>query len=299
MTAPVLLLAALLGTPVVGVAHGVPTAASTEASRDTVPPEMSRDTVVSVQRGDVLVSETLRGTLTVRSGGDDEVRLSGDRDGEVRLVREGRNVRLQGLRGQPDVDLVLELPVWMPLRIRSREMDLSVTGLSAEVVVGVLQGDVRLEDLDGPVEARTVDGEMDARSTRGSMILNTNDGDVRVSGHRGELRVESTDGDLVLRDVMGPSISAFTLDGDVDFDGVVEGNGSLELSTHDGDVVAWVPGDVRADVEVSTFDGGFESEFPARTQGFRAGEPLRFQIGGGGARIALRSFSGDISIHSR
>ena len=293
MSGRIRLLAGLLTIPVIAGATGI----TPDARRE--PGVTAPDTVVVVQTGDVFRSETLRGTLTVRSGGDDEIRVSGDRDGDVRVVREGRDVRLEARRGHDDADLVLEVPAWMPVRIRSRDMDLSLEGLSEEVHVELLQGDVRLEGLEGRVEVRTVDGEVDARTTRGPMVLFTNDGDVRVSGHRGDLRVESTDGDLVLRDVEGPALSAFTLDGDVDFDGVVEGNGSLDLSTHDGDVSVWVPSDLRADVEVSTFDGGFESEFPVRTSGFRAGEPLRFQVGGGGTRIALRSFSGDIRIHSR
>lgn len=264
----------------------------------TVAPASMRDTVVQVQRGDVFLSRTLQGTLTVRTGADDEVRLSGDRDGEVLLVREGGTLHLRGRRADVEADLVLEVPAWMPFRLRSREMDLSLSGLEAEVQVEVLDGDLRLEGLAGRVDARTVDGEVDARDTRGSLRLFTNDGDVRVMEHRGEVQVETTDGDLILRDVVGPAVSAFTLDGDVEFDGAIEGNGSLELSTHDGDVVVWIPEEIQADVEVSTFDGGFESEFPALTRGFRAGEPLQFRIGDGGVRIALRSFSGDISIHS-
>lgn len=291
------LLACLLAVPVFAAATDIP--GDPAPAGPGTPGPAAPDTVVVVQRGDVLRSETLRGTLIVRSGEDDEIRLTGDREGDVRVVREGRSVRLEARRGHDDADLVLEIPAWMPVRLRSRDMDLSLSGLSAEVHVELLQGDVRLEGLEGRVEVRTVDGEVDARSTRGSMVLFTNDGEVRVSGHRGDLRVESTDGDLVLRDVEGSSVSASTLDGDVDFDGAVDGNGALELSTHDGDVSAWVPADLRADVEVSTFDGGFESEFPVRTSGFRAGEPLRFQVGGGGSRIALRSFSGDIRIHSR
>ncbi len=81
-----------------------------------------QDTVVPVSPGDVFVSETLRGTLIVRAGGD-EVRLSGDQDELPILVREGSTVRLRPRRGARDADVLLELPVWMPLSIRSRDLD--------------------------------------------------------------------------------------------------------------------------------------------------------------------------------
>ncbi|MEJ2540799.1 MAG: DUF4097 family beta strand repeat-containing protein [Gemmatimonadota bacterium] len=215
------------------------------------------------------------------------------------LIREGRTLRIQEPRDEDEAVVVLEIPAWMPLTIRSRELDVSVSGVEAEVRIEVLDGDVRLERLSTTVDARTVDGEVDVRETSGTLQLFTADGDVRVVGHRGSLQVESTDGDLMLREVNGPVVQASTLDGDVDFDGVVGGAGSLDLSTHDGDVDVTLPASIQADVEVSTFDGGFTSDFRALTRGFRAGEPVRFRIGDGGARIALRSFSGDISIHSR
>jgi DUF4097 and DUF4098 domain-containing protein YvlB len=225
--------------------------------------------------------------------------MSSDAPEMPRLVREGGTVRLEPRRGSGDQDVLLEVPSWMPVSIRSRELDVSVAGLEAEVRIEVLRGDLRLERIDGPVEVRTVDGEVEVRGSQGVMSVFTADGDVRVIGHRGRLRVESTDGDLTLRDVEGGALAASALDGDVEFDGEVTGNGSLELSTHDGDVRVSLPAAIQADVEVSTFHGGFSSEFRVRTEGFRAGQPLRFRIGDGGARVTLRSFDGDVSILSR
>ena len=256
------------------------------------------DTVISVEPGDVFVSETLRGTLIVRARGD-EMRMSGDPEEMPILVREGRRVQLRPRRGARDADVVLELPTWMPVSVRSRDLDVSMTRNEAEVRIEILSGDIRIDGVAGSVDARTVNGEVEVRGTEGEMELFTADGDVRVIGHRGPLRVESTDGDLTLRDIEGRRLGASTLDGDVEFDGVVTGNGSLELSAHDGDVMVGLPASIQADVEVSTFHGEFSSDFTVRASGFRAGEPLRFQIGDGGARIVLRSFDGDISIHSR
>lgn len=260
-----------------------------------------RDTVVAARPGDVFESETLRGTLLVRPGGD-EIRMSADADPDdaPRLIRDGRTVRLQTTRGSRDHDVLLELPSWMPVAVRSREMDVSVTELEAEVRIEVLRGDVRVEGAAGPVDVRTLDGEVEVRRTEGVMSVFSADGDVRVVGHRGRLQVESNDGDLTLRDVEGEKLTVSALDGDIEFDGAVTGpGGSLELSTHDGDVRVGLPASIQADVEVSTFNGGFSSEFKVQTRGFRAGEPLRFTIGDGGARITLRSFDGDVSMHSR
>jgi hypothetical protein len=86
------------------------------------------------------------------------------------------------------------------------------------------------------------------------------------------------------------------VDGDVFFRGRVGPGGSLSLTTHDGDVRAWLPADLGAEVEVSTFDGSFESDFAVRTGGFQAGKPLQFTVGSGSARVSLQSFDGDIRL---
>ena len=260
--------------------------------------ETGQDTVLAVRPGDVFDSETLRGTLIVREGGD-RIRLSGEADEAPLLVREGSRVRLRPRRGAEDTEVVVELPRWMPISIRSRELDVSVRDREAGVRIEILSGDIRLEEVLGSVEVRTLHGEVETTRTQGSMGVFTADGDVRVVGHRGRLQVESTDGELTLRGIEGPASSASTLDGDVEFEGSVSENGTLDLSTHDGDVTVGLPASVQAEVEVSTFHGAFSSEFRVRTGGFRAGEPLRFRIGDGGARVSLRSFDGDIRILSR
>lgn len=264
----------------------------------TASPTIPGDTVLSVRPGDEFVSETSRGTLLVRAGGD-EIRLSGDVDEMPRMVREGSTVRLLPPRGDGEVDALVELPPWMPVAIRSRALDVSVTDREAPVRIEILSGDLRLEDVSGVVQARTLDGEVEVRGTAGSLGVFTADGDVRVVGHRGDLRIESTDGDLTLREVEGRTVEGSTLDGDVEFEGTVAEGGSLDLSTHDGDVSVGLPASIGADVEVSTFHGAFSSDFRVRTRGVRAGEPLEFEIGGGGARISLRSFDGDVRLHSR
>lgn len=299
LSALLLVVGTTLGHPDAGLGAGAPDGLPSTDHRENAAP--LRDTVLAARPGDVFESETLRGTLIVRSGGD-EIRMSADADPDEtpRLIRDGRTVRLQARRGSRDHDVLLELPSWMPVAVRSRALDVSIAELEAGVRIEVLRGDVRIDGATGPVDVRTLDGEVEVRGTDGVMSVFTADGDVRVVGHRGRLQVESTDGDLTLRDVEGEELSASALDGDVEFDGAVTGRrGSLELSTHDGDVRVGLPASIQADVEVSTFHGGFSSEFAVQTRGFRAGEPLRFRIGDGGARITLRSFDGDVTLHSR
>jgi DUF4097 and DUF4098 domain-containing protein YvlB len=272
----------------------------TGPSAGTWNPDAAPDTVVEVRTGDHIAVETWRGSLTVRVGVDDEVRIAGwDRRDLPGLVRDGSELRLSGAGRDQSGDLVLAVPEWMPIRIHSQSLDVEVEGVIGGVTVEVLEGDLRLRRLAGPLEAATLDGEIEVTDVDGDVRLMAFDGDVQVRGVRGRVFVESADGDLELDDVEGPEVSATTVDGDVLFRGRVGPGGSLSLTTHDGDVRAWLPTDLGAQVEVSTFDGSFESDFVVRTRGFQAGKPLQFTVGSGSARVALQSFDGDIRLLTR
>lgn len=285
---------------------GLPLVPRAPLTQDPAPPRMAvrelpADTVVEARSGDVLQVETWQGSLTVRVGDDGQVRLASTEDAEgVGIARSGRTLQLATPWRSNDGDLVLEIPAWMPVRVQSRSLDLDVTGVEGGVTVRVLEGDIRLRNVAGGVVAETLDGEIDGTRLAGDMTLSTLDGDVQLWEVRGgRVRVESTEGDLELEDVEGTEVSAVTVDGDVGFRGRILGAGSLTLAAHDGDVRAWLPRELQAQVEVSTFDGSFESDFPVRTGGFRAGRPLQFTVGGGGnTRVVLQSFDGDIRLLS-
>ncbi|HSG48623.1 MAG TPA: DUF4097 family beta strand repeat-containing protein [Longimicrobiales bacterium] len=260
---------------------------------------LTPDTVLAARRGDVLSVETWVGSLTVRVHGDEEVRISqGEGDGAVRVVRDGVRLRLSGRRPVSSGDLLVEVPRWMAVEVHSLALEVDIEGVDAPVGVQVLEGDLRFRDLAGGVRASTLSGGIQGSALEGDVVLSTLDGDIRVHGVRGRLSAEGTDGDLELEDVVGGEVRGVTVDGDVTFRGEIARGGSLMLSTHDGDVEARLPEGAEADVEVSTFDGGFQADFPVRTRAFQAGRPLRFVLGGGGVRVVLQSFDGDIRLLS-
>lgn len=257
------------------------------------------DTVIASRPGDVLVTETLQGALTVRVGDQGWVRVvDADGDGGAGLMREGNRVRITA-RHPNDVEFLVEVPREMAVQIRSRLLDADLRGLEGRVEVHVFVGDLRLQDLAGGVVAQTMSGEIDAEGLEGEVALTTMAGDVRLVRARGPVRVESADGELELLDVIGPRVTGITVEGDVTFEGEIGSGGTLSLTTHDGDVHATLPASVGADVEVATFDGDFESDFRVRTRGFRAGRPLTFTLGSGDRRVMLKSFDGDIRLFSR
>lgn len=251
------------------------------------------DTTVAVHPGAVLVAETLMGVLSVRVWERDEVLLEGDGrslvgDGNrLRLVeRPGRAFRRDAVR--------LTVPPWMELRVAGDRLDVDVAGLAGRLTVVTTAGEVLLADTGGDVTVTTVSGGITARRVGGRTQLTTVEGRVEVAGASGRLGVGSTDGDLVLTEAALEWLAAETTDGDVSFQGRVLPGSQLRLATHAGDVDVVIPRDTGAEVSVSTFDGVFHAGFPVETRSFRAGESVRFLLGGGGGQLEVRAFDGDI-----
>jgi hypothetical protein len=254
------------------------------------------DTVVAVEAGDRLSFADLDGDLTVVAWGRDEVRLQ-DLDApedELALTRRGRALALQGARRKRD--LRLEVPAWLPLEFRGGDVDVSVRGTSGGLTVRTLDGRVELEGVSGSVDVQTVSAEIHARDLNGSVRLRTGNEDISVAGARGSLAASAADADLTFVRVELDTLDAVTTDGDVSYAGVFLPAGSYTLSTHDGDVIAAVPGGADVTVEVSTFSGAFEADFPVKLDPMRSGRRATFTLGTGGARLIMETFDGDVRL---
>ena len=163
-------------------------------------------------------------------------------------------------------------------------------------IKGTVEGDIRLRKISGGVVARTVEGVIEVEDTEGSLELFSLDDDVWVSGAKGDLIVEAADGDIHLARIDARNVQASTVDGEVEFEGVIWPDGRYELTTHDGDVTLAVAEGVSAAVSVSMFDGEFTTEFPVLLAGLSSSREIRFTLGAGEATIIMKAFDGEVRL---
>ncbi len=180
-------------------------------------------------------------------------------------------------------------------------------------------GDIRIRGTAGEVQATSAGGNIEVVDATDRITVQTVGGDIRVEKARGRVNIATTGGDLELDDIIGPlSVRAVSSDmrisrvessdvrigstsGDITYEGTVDPKGIYELSTHSGDVGFAIPSGSGAVLSLQTYNGEISSAFPMTLQ---PGENLRrqrgrrmeFEIGGGGARVAITTFSGDITI---
>ena len=209
---------------------------------------------------------------------------------EVVYPRHGRNVE--------GAELVVRVPVGSRVHVE---------GVSAEVVVQGVRGDVDAESVSGNVRVSGATRVVHAASVSGNVVVEaaTNDvraesvsGRVQLNGATGYIEAETTSGDIAVDGRDASSVSLQSVSGRVAYRGSLTRNASVNIESFSGTVDFVVPANTVGDFEASTFSGGIDNGFNdtrPRTERRGPGSELEFSTGNG-AEIELNSFSGTIRI---
>ena len=259
------------------------------------------DSTVPVERGQRLEVDLFAGDVDVKTWSRNAVRVVADPDGRGRVEIERSatsvSVRTTGRRGPPlSTDIELTVPAWMALDISGVYTDISIAGARGPISAETVQGDVSAEGGDGLVSVKSVQGGVSVTGAKGRIEANSVNADVEVRRSSGEISTETVNGSIDLVGTDATTLTATSVNGDLNYDGPLHSGGRYALSTHNGDITLVVAEAASAAVSVSTFNGEFESDFPVTLTETRKGKRFNFTIGSGSAQVTLESFQGTISL---
>lgn len=262
------------------------------------------DTTFAVNPNAVLEVRNHAGEIIVRTWNRNEVRIQASYSSydRVKVIQSERSVKVQSetRHGHPEeVDYELTIPSGMAVDLWGFESDVSVDGAQNGVRVEALEGDIEITDCAGDITIHSVEGDLTVTGSSGRLDANGTEGGVTVVGFDGEVYAGSIDGDIELEAVDASAVEGKTVDGDVIYDGSIRDGGRYKLTTHDGDVTVTIPAGTNATIEVATFDGEFEADFPIQITGAQGSRKFSFVIGDGSARLELHSFDGNIELLRR
>lgn len=124
-------------------------------------------------------------------------------------------------------------------------------------------------------------------------------GGVNVDGVTSEVRAGTVNGSVDAVSTGGP-VQASTVNGSVHATmGRLQGDQDLEFRSVNGTVVAEFTGDVDADIELSTVNGRFQTDWPVTITGRIDPKHLRATLGKGGRRIRLATVNGNVELRKR
>jgi hypothetical protein len=261
---------------------------------------------VDVTKGTRLVLSNQAGEVAVRSWDQDKVRIQSshgaretisaetvDNTLRIRTMRTGQSRGPGGL-----VDYQITVPRWMPVNLTGTYLDATIEGTTAEVTVETVHGNAKVTGGNGNVSLRSVEGAITIDKASGRVQATTVNEGIRITNSSGEITAETTNGNIFIDTAQTSNLEAFTVNGEVTFNGTIRDNGVYKLGTHNGDIRVGLGGANNATIFVRTFQGDFTADFPVQLpdgQNARSGSKrFNFTLGSGSARIELQSFGGDI-----
>jgi DUF4097 and DUF4098 domain-containing protein YvlB len=124
-------------------------------------------------------------------------------------------------------------------------------------------------------------------------------GEVNVDGATGEVEAGSVNGSVDATSSGGP-VQASSVNGTVHARmGRIGNTEDLNFSSVNGNVIAEFEQDIDAQIELSTVNGRFQTDWPVTITGRLDPRHLRATIGKGGRRIRLSTVNGNVELRKR
>jgi lia operon protein LiaG len=206
------------------------------------------------------------------------------------------------------------------VNIRNVSGDVTVTGYSGDTITvtaykeGPDRDQVTIEDSSGgnnvDVRARypencncNVSVRFDVKVPSGISYrydsITSVSGDVNISNVKGDLHVKSVSGDVSVKGAAG-AVNAAAVSGDVEVEiQSLEGaDGTMEFNSVSGDVDVKLPGNLDANVRMSTLSGELKTDFPLQIEEKERGpgRSANGRLGNGSRSLKLSTVSGDINL---
>ena len=142
--------------------------------------------------------------------------------------------------------------------------------------------------------------EFTVRIPRGVKVgVWTVNGGVSVDGATSEVEVGTVNGSVEATTTGGP-INASTVNGSVRARmGRFTSDDDMNFSTVNGSVIAEFAGDMDADVDLSTVNGRFYTDYQVTVSGRLDPRHLRAKLGRGGPRVKLSTVNGNVELRRR
>lgn len=219
-------------------------------------------------------------------------------DNTVRINTEYPKVSFKSLN--VSVNYQLNIPSQASVKIKSVSGDVTLVEIGGAVEVNAVSGDIEVSKADKGVDCTAVSGDLKLKDITGNADLNTVSGDITLEGLKGSLDVETVSGDVEMIGVSGANVvKGKVLSGFIVYQGDINPDGKYSLKSHSGRIEMILPSGSTFDVEAKTFSGKIVSDFDITVSGKISKMQLQGTVGGGGASVTLKTFSGNIYLKKK
>lgn len=257
--------------------------------------------------GDVrqVIVRAVAGEVTVTAQ-DEAERLPGTGRARIEVRREsGAEVHVDVRDGvlhvsQPDPDLApIERIFRMLTEGRRHRCWVAITAPpGAKIDVTTVSASVIVSGFDGGTKVKCVSGDVTLSRLQTAVDVKTVSGDVEAKDIAAELKLKSVSGDCAVVDGACRFVDATTVSGDVVLDLDLDTSGSYDVNSVSGDVSLRTTSDASLAIDLKTVSGAFISDFGPVAKEGRGRRNVHHVIGDGGARLWVKTVSGDLRLLS-
>jgi len=169
--------------------------------------------------------------------------------------------------------LIVYAPESLNVEVKSAGGDIKIESFRGEFELSSAGGDIHGENLNGTIRAHSAGGDLRLRNCSGDAELKSSGGDIIVNFYRGKVEAKSSGGDITINKLTG-SAEASSSGGDIKVD-FASSSGTTILSSSGGDVKIFAPPDLNAYVDLKSYGGNIEVDFPVKIE-----EKTRFELKG-------------------
>jgi Putative adhesin len=199
---------------------------------------------------------------------------------------KGRHIRIE-----------VHMPKDADLQIDTGDGSVNTESVSGRIKIHTGDGSVRGQDLSGDIDIDTGDGSINLDGAKGDIRLRTGDGHVEARNVDGKVEANSGDGRITIAGRLD-ALNVKTGDGSIDAH-VAEGSkiaGNWNIRTGDGSVDMVLPGDLQANIDVSTNDGHISLGIPVTVEGTFSNSQIHGKMNGGGQSLTVHTGDGSIRL---
>lgn len=240
------------------------------------------------------------GSVRVTGWERDSIAVTGTVDrGSLFAGGAGRSAKLGVWVGEDPAGgsarLEVRVPASATVWVKSESAGVLVAGVAGGVDVLSVTGDLRVEGASRQVYAESMGGRIEIAADAPSVRARSAAGAVVYEGGADDLTLSSVSGTVEARAARPLRARLESVSGPVQWNGGVQRGGALDMVTHSGDVVLTLSTSIDADIAVSTIEGRVVNGLSPGSGGVRA-RNVELVAGAGGARISVRTFSGNVTL---
>lgn len=256
------------------------------------------------------------GSIKVIGWNREEIQVTGTlgaRADGLSFVSRPHRTRIEVLvRGNPNrvsSDLEIRVPAASRLQVASHAASIDVRDMSGSVKAESITGSIGVAGNSPEVEAESVSGEITIAAPAQRVRASAVNAGITIRGAGGVVEAETVNGRLEVQGGAFQEARFQTVNGALRFEGELRPGATLDVETVNGPIELRLPAGLGADFSISSFGGEVDSDFEiklgpgsVRGRGQRHDgheKELHFTTGGGGAKVAITTLNGNITLRKR